>query len=506
VYLRGAALTRYHSGRWSFHQEEGDENTEFLPVVQPPTEKGLVRQRITIEPTGRSELFCVWPFFNRKGSQRLFVDRRRDALFCVDREMNNAFTYELATLAFQGGLQTSLVPVPADRPVDPRLLLQMPTFEGKSTLPKLTALAEKWTREAEIEPDDHSGCARLLERRLRNSGRFTYSLEGQNRNLAVDPVEDFIASHPRGHCEYFATALVLMLRSRGIPARLVVGYKTNEWNRMERFFQVRQLHAHTWVEAYMGPGHVQSPEASDPDGEAIRSGGWLRLDPTPAAPGPGVNVVLDAIGRTFDWLDVAWASYVVEMDHSRQHESVYDPLIRVMDSIKKRLTDPEWWRGIFGSIAGGLRSGLESLVNGQWFSWRGGLAAMVLAGLLVLAYRLFRIVLRRLLRLAARTRRLVGAAAAVEFYRRLETVLARFGLTRPAHQTQREFAHRAGTKIAISTGQAHLADLPGEIAEAFYYVRFGGAALDNHRSEAVEQALGQLEASLSRRQWAVGRG
>ena len=97
-------------------------------------------------------------------------------------------------------------------------------------------------------------------------------------------IEDFITNNPRGHCEYFATALTLMLRTRGIPARMMVGFKCDEWNRKGRFFQVRELHAHTWVEAYMEPGHVAPdllPESWRGKGPV---GGWLRLDPTPAAP------------------------------------------------------------------------------------------------------------------------------------------------------------------------------------------------------------------------------
>ena len=71
--------------------------------------------------------------------------------------------------------------------------------------------------------------ARYLEGRLRDSGQFTYSLEGQSRDPQIDPIEDFIANNPQGHCEYFATALALMLRSQGIPARVVIGYRTGEW-------------------------------------------------------------------------------------------------------------------------------------------------------------------------------------------------------------------------------------------------------------------------------------
>ena len=81
----------------------------------------------------------------------------------------------------------------------------------------------------------------------------------------------------------------------------------------------------------------------------------------------------------------------------------------------------------------------------------------------------------------------------MEFYRRLEILLARQGLVRSAGQTQREFAVAAGNKLAGATGQARLALLPGQVVDSFYRVRFGRLPLDSPGTEAVEHALGELE-------------
>ena len=72
----------------------------------------------------------------------------------------------------------------------------------------------------------------------------------------IDPIEDFVANNPRGHCEYFAAALALMLRSQGIPARVVLGYRCDEWNGPGKCYQVRQSDAHAWVEAYLAAGDI----------------------------------------------------------------------------------------------------------------------------------------------------------------------------------------------------------------------------------------------------------
>jgi hypothetical protein len=125
------------------------------------------------------------------------------------------------------------------------------------------------------------------------------------------------------------------------------------------------------------------------------------------------------------------------------------------------------------------------------------LAVAALAAVLILlsGYAVYRVVLVRLLRLILGRPGRVGrrVRARVEFYRRLEALLTRCGLVRGPSQTQREFAVWAGRELAQRTGDHGLALLPVQVAEAFYRVRFGGAALDKPQGEAVEQALGRLE-------------
>jgi len=484
LYLRGAILTHYRQGQWDHRGPASIGGNPLLPAVEPSAREGLVRQRITIEPLDRPELFCVWPFINTLRGQGLLVGSGRDVLLRPEHEMTKRFAYELATTAFDNGVQAPLVPGYA--PAHTEALLEPPLTEGPGAVPGVVTLAERWVSESGLDADDHLGRARLLERQLRDSGRFEYSLEGQQRDPTIDPIEDFVTKNPRGHCEYFATALVLMLRSQGIPARMVVGYKTDEWNGLGHFFQVRQLHAHTWVEAYLAPEHYQ-PRADLAGPRPMASGAWLRLEPTPTGSVIRVNPVLDMVGKSFDWLNFLWANYVMEMDRPRQHEVVFDPLADALAEAGRRLADPNWWQTTFANIAAALGTGLRNLIL--------GLAGAVLVLVLLFACHVFRIVLRgRFWRLAGRSDPAArGAGARVEFYRRLEAVLARFGLTRPASQTQREFAREAGMTIATSTGEHHLAALPGRVVEAFYRVRFGGTPLDSPQAEEVEQALRQLK-------------
>ncbi len=79
---------------------------------------------------------------------------------------------------------------------------------------------------------------------------FRYSLFQEAGKVGPRPLEDFLLRTHTGHCEYFATATVLLLRAGGIPARYVTGYSVQEPSRLERSFVVRQRHGHAWALVY----------------------------------------------------------------------------------------------------------------------------------------------------------------------------------------------------------------------------------------------------------------
>src|SRR5213079_3163916 len=81
-----------------------------------------------------------------------------------------------------------------------------------------------------------------------------------------DPLADFLFNVKVGHCEYFATAMAVMLRTRGIGSRVVNGFLPGEYNQAAGAFTVRQSDAHSWVEVYF-------PQADS----------WITFDPTPPA-------------------------------------------------------------------------------------------------------------------------------------------------------------------------------------------------------------------------------
>jgi len=491
IYLRGAVLTEYTGGEWSHPAASLPISLWPLQKVSPPNGEGLVRQEITIEPLDRPQLFCVWPIVNIHDNPGVMIDLHKMVLVRSAELLGTRFQYRLMTPAFHEGQQWLVMPTGTRADLDPALR-KPPPREGPGAVPTLIALAEEWVHQFRLSRNDPYTMARIFERQLRDSGRFTYSLEAQPRSPRLDPIEDFIAHHPRGHCEYFATALVLMLRSQGIPARLVVGYKTEEWNPLGGFFQVRQLHAHTWVEAYLRPDQIPEDLRLEGPFWAGAAGAWLRLDPTPAAAQPLPKKLFWAMWRWLDWLDFLWRQYVVEMDQSRQEETVYRPISTLAGRI--------WERAIrsvaeFGRALNPLWVGIVDFARGGL-----GTAVLLLIGTGTLVALIFRgwvrgEAIRRVLRsvLWGGRRENVGVDSHLAtFYRRLEVILARLGLKRLPGQTPREWAKCSEVALQRFDLPSDLICLPSEVVEVYYAVRFGRRTLRPEQEKHLTTRLDKL--------------
>jgi len=92
---------------------------------------------------------------------------------------------------------------------------------------------------------------------------FRYSLWKRERPRHGTALGEFLQTTRAGHCEYFASATVLLLRAAGVPARYAVGFSVQEWSRLERRWIVRARHAHSWALAYV-------------------DGAWREVDTTPS--------------------------------------------------------------------------------------------------------------------------------------------------------------------------------------------------------------------------------
>ena len=487
IYLRGALLDNYEWGKWGLKANYGPRRFYGIETDRSP---GLIKQQISVAPLDSEELFCVWPFVALQRDQRLEVDHNARRLVRVAPQREDPSPYELGTYAIVDGVQVALTPNSTRVTPDiKQQLLQIP----RDDLEGLIHWAGVWIEESKLDDTQVVERARHLESRFANSDRFAYSLAGQPRESGVDPIEDFVTTMPLGHCEYFATALALMLRSQGIPSRVVNGFVTNEYEKNGEYFRIRQRDAHSWVEAYIPPEYLPKICPFGKEGTNWEFGGWLRLDPTPARTAPtGFTALVGNVESWFEWAQEAWRTYVVQMNGLRQQEDIYDPIKSLAMKLKNSLVNLDDWRDLWEMIADLPRRLRSLLDDAGWFSWVGMTLLLSSLGVGYFAYRTVRLTVILAAWLLPQRRSRTERRARIAFYRRLESLLARHGLRRRPGQTHREFALVVGHHLA--NGQAEQAEAAALlITEAFYEVRFGNGSLDSFGTQRVEQALRDLE-------------
>ncbi len=267
-----------------------------------------------------------------------------------------------------------------------------------------------------------------------------YTLEPSPPPAGVDPVESFLLGERPGHCELFASAAVLLLRVRGVPARYVTGFRGGEWNGVGGYVAVRDDRAHAWAEAY------------------VSDKGWMRVDATPPGPPPPRAGHLSEV---MDALDYFWNRWVVGYDLGRQLE--------LARRAGRHLTAP---------AAHASRTRIVSIV----------VAACMLPLLVLVARRLRRRRAHSVRDAHDVTRNPVWTAprlgAIDRLYRRTLGRLARAGWPRRRNETPHEYALRVGGSGLIA------ADGFSQLTERYTAARFGG-------HDADEKLVAELAAKLA---------
>ena len=511
-YFRGKVLTNYSNGRWSRNDDNG-----YRLLAQPISPVESIRQRISLLPQKSPNLFSVSPAYIVPSDRPTDVDIlwnpitqsliREQSIRRTQRRWGQ-IEYTLVTPALYSGVQSELLPVfTAHLTGNPRISVRSlrneiracTAFPSNARFDPIEETGNQILADASLSADDPYRAAKQLERYFHDPGRFQYSLHIDSKAPSQrDPVEYFLTTRRTGHCEYFAGALTLLLRSQGIPARIALGYRSAEYNSIGRFYRVRQLHAHAWVEAFLTPD--QLPEGHGFPSDEELEGAWLRLDPTPLA--GEVEDQLVQIGmltklREFrDYCQLLWNDYVLGLNSERQQETIYEPFKANVRALFSRESWTYFFQDFRGRLDGGVVAWLRSDWFSRWFSWQAGMLVLIVGVMLVLLYRL---VLRPIFRLAyiqLKKRRIRRAnwARRVEFYQRFERLLKRHGFRRSRTQTQAEFA----TQVENDLGPAIPDAVLPKIASTFYRVRFGEQALNSAERHAVEHSLNELERTLAR--------
>jgi transglutaminase-like putative cysteine protease len=286
--------------------------------------------------------------------------------------------------------------------------------------------------------------ARALTRYLATSGDYTYTLDQQREDPSLDPAVDFLLNVRQGHCERYATGLAVLLRARGVPCRLVKGYRGAEHQGDGRYV-VRKSSSHTWIEALV-PARDRRGPPDQPNYD------WLELDPTPETEEAPTREDQSLWGW---WqAEALWRDLVVGYGADKQTEL--------------------WERA---------RSSLGSLL-------RRAAALLLTTGALALAVGTC-VVLRR-------RRSVLPAAGGLALYARLVALLRRHGCPPPAPgQTPREHAAAAGAWLAKAAATAALAGLPARLTESHYRARFGGQGPTPEEVAELTAGLDALRAGLA---------
>ncbi len=303
---------------------------------------------------------------------------------------------------------------------------------------------------AQIAADATTDADRVaaVERWLREHGRYSDTPPPDRLDDPRSPVERFVLAETVGHCEYFASAMVMLLRTQGIPARLVNGFAGGRDNEFGGFVELSRADAHAWVEVNFAEH------------------GWVRFDPTP----PDLRLRIATLGMLDQLRDVAgaaehwWYQHVVEFDRSDQ--------LRALRS--GWAAWESWRRGRSEPLAAARREPGRGGRQLPWLQW--ARPAIAIALITALAFGVLR--WRR-----GAGRRGPLPAHYAEALRLLEDER---GLVRAPALPARDFARAAARAMPPAAAAAFWT-----LTEVYLRERFGG-----RRSPAPRRALRALRDSL----------
>ena len=430
---RGATLSDFDGKRWTNPSREPEmitvenEHVVLAPIgLRPPGRR--INYRVDLEALGNETLFFAGtPEILDLRARALY--RSEGSSFRLGHATPPGFHYDAFSL-LDDPPETSPVPFPP--PVLPLasrdLYLQLPALDRR-----IAELARTFAAGAAGD----LARVRSIERHLRSD--FAYTLELPDREMA-DPLANFLFARRKGHCEYFASSMAVMLRSLGIPARLATGFQSGVYNPVSDLWLIRASDAHSWVEAWI-PGY-----------------GWKTFDPTPADPNAGRIGLLTRLALYLDASETFWQEWVVTYDLVRQGALAYR-----MEQGAQRL-GIGWF-----DTAASLRSGWQRLGAGwaRRFGWQSLVWVAVLVALGFAAGPLVR--LMHIRRRVERVRRgQASVADATLLYERMLHILKRRGYQKPIWFTPAEFA--------ASLPPTPLGNSVGEFTATYNALRFGGHA------------------------------
>ncbi len=324
--LSGPAPSRYLKGRVLDHYENGIWTTSIYSISYP-----IARQDATfsLRPHTESEAEFAVDLEALQGNTLFFFDTLTEIKgvpnpLKVVGEADHLSVMRSFPMALSYTFKSSFAPLPRSRQVSEAIYQQVPAGLEDELLRISAAIVN--------QEDDLPTRVRKLVRHF--DSQFRYSLEVHNQD-AGEPVLTFLQNSRAGHCELFASGMVLLLRAQGYSARLVTGFYLPELHRTGGFYYVTESDAHAWV-------------------EVLVDNSWQVVDPTPssAPTPPGLFESQLASLKHF------WRTKIMSWNYDRQREAYTQ--------------GQTWWRQLIDGFSG---SSVLMLVVGValiYLAWRRG--------------------------------------------------------------------------------------------------------------------------------------
>ncbi|HEX9285052.1 MAG TPA: DUF3488 and transglutaminase-like domain-containing protein [Nitrospirales bacterium] len=457
LYFRGTAYDTYDGRSWAnrlasrLMLERAPDGAFLVPSRQAPAgqqSQGL-RQEILMEALDTNVLFGV-PFADSvKGS---FLSVQMDGMRGLYLSYPPAARFQYSVSSTPGRLlevdrtARSLTYPDSIR----KHFLQLPDAS-----PRVEALAREVTGAARTP----YGMAVAIERHLRQT--YQYSLD-VGTTVSASPVEDFLFTRKTGYCEHYATAMVVMLRTLGIPARLVTGFLPGVWNDFGNYYSIRQQDSHAWVEVYF-------PKS-----------GWVTFDPTPSVPATAPSFFWLRIGKVVDSIRLKWDRYVIQYsfrDQMAAAKSLREGGEKVRSEVSGAMVVLTRWTSTVRAWLG---------EQARVYGW---LLAAGLVGAGLAAWLVLRWVTRGTCRGQGHANPYTARqVAAIQLYGRMLRILESRGVRKPPGTTPLEFARQ------ISHEWDEAARFVEPLTGLYCQVRFGQAPFSSEDARKGRDLLTGLHA------------
>ncbi|HEY4117373.1 MAG TPA: DUF3488 and transglutaminase-like domain-containing protein [Byssovorax sp.] len=300
-------------------------------------------------------------------------------------------------------------------------------------------LAQSWT----VGADTPLEKARSIEKHLRTEYRYDLDIEA---STTVDPLDNFLFVTKRGHCEFYSTAMAILLRTEGVPTRNVMGFIGGTYNNFGHFYTVRQGDAHSWVEVWLDDV------------------GWTTFDPTPpgdAAPKSELSGVWAYLRDFLEATSQRWERHVVNYDFNQQV------------SLLQTLTNKQ--RVSLGEVPARVK--IVGAILGVGAFWAAA----------ILYFRRRRD--KRGDPKTPTTKRSESAALATELYEQLEAAMSSHGVARLPGTPPLRHAE------ALEARAHPLADEILALTDVYIRARFGGEPIDDDERRRFEARVKAVRAS-----------